>query len=333
MSEILIQRGLPDSILPKETKATRALVLAQPGSTHVATAVGNLLESDGLATELVGLPDRDEAKSIEVVKSVYEVLARFGLARDDVVVGVGGGAVTDVAGFIAGTWMRGVDVVQVPTTLVGAVDAAIGGKTGINFAGKNLVGVFWTPRRVIVDLSTLEALPGYLLREGFAEALKTGLVGDAELAALIGKEGIRADLQDVVKRAVAVKTGLVEDDPLDRGERAFLNFGHTIGHGLEYASTLSHGESVALGMVAAGEISRLRTGFGGLADLEAALASCGLPTRIDGIDAKRVLDLVGMDKKRVGAETRMVLLRDVARPLLQNVGERELALGLQAIGL
>ena len=333
MSEILIQRGLPESILPEETSATRALVLAQPGSTQIATAVGSLLERDGLATELVGLPDRDEAKSIEVVRSVYEVLARFGLDRNDVVVGVGGGAVTDVAGFIAGTWMRGVDVVQVPTTLVGAVDAAIGGKTGINFAGKNLVGVFWMPRRVIVDLATLEALPSYLLREGFAEALKTGLVGDAELTALISEQGVAADLGEVVKRAVAVKTGLVTQDPHDRRERAFLNFGHTIGHGLEYASTLSHGESVALGMVAAGEISRVRTGFRGLDGLEAALASCELPTRIDGIDANRVLDLVGMDKKRVGTETRMVLLRDVAQPVLHYVGEDDLALGLQAIGL
>ena len=333
MTEILIQRGLPDSILPDTSRATRALVLAQPGSTQIAASIATRLEEEGLATEIVGLPDRDEAKSIEVVRSVYDVLARFGLTRDDVIAGVGGGAVTDVAGFVAGTWMRGVDVVQVPTTLVGAVDAAIGGKTGINLAGKNLVGVFWMPARVIVDLGILEALPSYLLREGFAEALKAGLVGDEVLTGLISSEGIAADLHDVVSRAVAVKSRLVETDPRDKGERAFLNFGHTIGHGLEYASTLSHGESVALGMVAASEISRRRVGFGGLEEVEAALVSCGLPTRIDGIDRTRVLDLVAKDKKRVGNETMMVLLRGVAHPTLDHVTERDLASGLGAIGL
>ncbi len=332
-TEVLIGEGLPDEILPTDTAATRVAVLTQPGSTRVATEVGERLENQGMSVEIVGLPDRDDAKSLEVVSSVYDVLAKFGLNRSDAVVGVGGGAVTDVAGFVAATWMRGVTSIYVPTTLVGAVDAAIGGKTGVNFAGKNLVGAFWMPLRVIVDLNVMRSLPGYLIREGLAEAYKTGLVGDPELASTIRSSGLSAPLGQVIEKSVAVKTRIVAEDPREAGSRAFLNFGHTLGHGIEFASTLSHGESVAVGMVAACEISAQHVGFGDASAVVSALLACDLPVAVEGIDRARVLDLVSSDKKRDSDGVRMVLLEEIGRPTLRHVETDDLVRGLAAVGI
>jgi 3-dehydroquinate synthase len=291
------------------------------------------LRESGLQVEVIGLPDREEAKTLVVAGSVYEALARFGLGRHDTVLGVGGGSVSDVAGFVAGTWLRGVEVIHIPTTLLASVDAAIGGKTGANLAGKNLVGVFWHPTRVIVDVETLESLPTTLRREGLAEALKAGLVGDRDLFELLEREGESAALDEVVSRAASVKVRVVGEDEKDTGLRAILNFGHTIGHAIEYASPLSHGESVAVGMVAAGRVSEQRLRFQGLERIIAAIDGLGLPTRVEGLERARVEDLLRHDKKRDAGGIRMVLLRALADPVIEHVGEEEIDLGLDAIGL
>lgn len=308
-------------------------ILTQPAATDVATQVSRRLKESGLACEIIGLPDRDEAKTLDVAASVYETLARFGLARLDTIVGVGGGSTTDLAGFVAGTWLRGVEVVQIPTTLLGAVDASIGGKTGVNVGGKNLVGVFWHPSRVIIDLEILGRLPTYLTKEGMAEAYKSGLIGDSELVSIIRERGLRAPLGQVVDHAVRVKARIVDEDERDHGVRAHLNFGHTIGHAVEFASALSHGESVALGMVAAAHISQDLVGFTETADVTRTLERLGLPTMVSGIDAARVLDLIEMDKKRDAGGLRMVLLSAIAKPKLMHVREGDLRKGLAAIGL
>jgi 3-dehydroquinate synthase len=291
------------------------------------------LRDEGLGVEVIGIPDREEAKTLEVAGSVYEALARFGLSRQDTVVGVGGGSVSDLAGFVAGTWLRGVEVVHVPTTLLAAVDAAIGGKTGVNLAGKNLVGLFWHPTRVIVDVTTLEGLPTTLRREGLAEALKTGLVGDRGLFELLEKDGEGAPLDEVVKLAAAVKVRVVGEDERDTGLRTILNFGHTIGHAVEYASPLSHGEAVAVGMVAASRISEERLRFQGMERVTSAIEALGLPTRVEGLERARVEDLLRHDKKRDAGGIRMVLLRAPGDPVIEHVGEKEVDLGLDVIGL
>jgi 3-dehydroquinate synthetase len=241
--------------------------------------------------------------------------------------------VTDLAGFVAGTWLRGVEVVHVPTTLLAAVDAAIGGKTGVNLAGKNLVGLFWHPTRVIVDVTTLEALPTSLRREGLAEALKTGLVGDRDLFELLERDGEGASLDEVVKLAAAVKVRVVGEDERETGLRAILNFGHTIGHAVEYSSPLSHGEAVAVGMVAACRISEARLRFQGMERVTAAIEALGLPTRVEGLERARVEDLLRHDKKRDAGGIRMVLLRAPGDPVVEHVAEEEIDLGLEAIGL
>ncbi len=332
-TEVLIDSTLPKPLLPERADRVRVAVLTQPGPTHIALRVSEALKSQGLKVEVVGLPDRDEAKTLDVAQSVYETLARFGLGRGDTVVGVGGGSVTDLAGYVAATWLRGVEVVHVPTTLLGAVDASIGGKTGVNLAGKNLVGAFWHPTRVAIDVSVLDRLPPSLTREGMAEVLKAGLIGDRELFELLRSRGKDADLRQIVRRAVAVKARIVAEDERETGVRAHLNFGHTIGHAIEFASPMSHGESVALGMVAAARISEKLLGFGHAEGVETTIEMFGLPVDIGGLDHNRIHDLLRLDKKRDSRGLRMVLLRDVGEPTLEHVDRADVEVGLSAIGL
>ncbi len=332
-TEVLIDNGRPGRLLPDRPGRTRVAILTQPAATPLALDLTAVLESQGLVCEVIGLPDRDEAKTLEVAGSVYEALASFGLSRFDTILGVGGGSATDLAGFVGGTWLRGVEVVHMPTTLLGAVDAAIGGKTGINVAGKNLVGVFWNPSRVIIDVDQLSRLPAYLIREGMAEAYKAGLVGDAELAELIHREGLSAPLQEVVTRAVRVKAEIVSRDYTEQGVRAHLNFGHTIGHALEFGSPLSHGECVGLGMVAAARISEKLADFPHSRRVTETVGRLGLPVRVDGLDLARLHDLLTKDKKRDASGLRMVLLRNVGDPYLAHVDSAFIDLGLAAIGL
>jgi 3-dehydroquinate synthase len=332
-TEVIVGEGLPDRLLPENPERKMAVILTQPAATSRALEISRRLGDEGVSSEVIGLPDRDEAKTLGVAATVYEALARIGLTVHDTVIGVGGGSVTDLAGFVAGTWLRGIEVIHFPTTFLGAIDAAIGGKTGVNIGGKNLVGVFWHPARVVVDTLLLEQLPTGLIREGLAEAYKAGLVGNPELASLITREGMSAPIDEVVSHALAVKTRLVDLDPLDRGVRALLNFGHTIGHAVEYASPLSHGESVSLGMVAASRVSERRAGFHHHRQLTETLQGLGLPIVVEGLDRARVLDLVRQDKKRDGEGSRMVLLRSIGDAFVTSVDADDLEIALSAIGV
>ena len=333
VTEVIIGRGLPDSILPERDQRVRAAVLTQPGANRHALDVAGLIEAQGAEVEVIGLPDRDEAKTLEVARTVYEALARFGVSRHDTIVGVGGGSVTDLGGYVAGTWLRGVESVYVPTTLLAAVDAAIGGKTGVNLGGKNLIGVFWHPTRVIVDVSILEELPPNLRREGLAESLKSGLVGDSELFALLERDGERAGLEEVVIRTTRVKRAIVDADERELSQRALLNLGHTVGHAVEFASTLSHGESVAIGTVAAAFVSERMLGFSESERVRQAVSNLGLPVAVDGIDRARVVDLIRYDKKRDSEGLRMILLRSVGEAVVEHVDDGDLEIGLSAVGL
>ncbi len=332
-TEVVVDRGLPRTVLPRRPERSRVAILAQPASAELALEIARALAKDGISPEVIEVPDRDEAKTLAVATAIYENLARFGLSREDTVVGVGGGAVTDLAGFIAGTWLRGVEAVYVPTTLLGAIDASIGGKTGVNLAGKNLIGVFWHPARVLIDLDVMESLSPTLLREGLSEAIKAGLVGDEALFALLERRGLEAPIEEVISRAIAVKATIVNEDERERGSRAFLNFGHTLGHAIEFASALSHGEAVALGMSAAVAVSEAKVGFAHGGRVRNALLRIGLPVTVEGLDRARVRDLLEHDKKRDRSGLRMALLEDLALPALVPVTEADIDLGLAAIGL
>ena len=332
-SEILIGRRLPAPLLPPSERRRAAAVLTQPGARPAADHVEELLRGQGTEVSVsLMLPDREAAKTVRTAEMAYQRLAAANLGRDDVIVGVGGGAVTDLAGFVAATWLRGVECVLVPTTLLAAVDAAIGGKTGVNVAGKNLVGAFWHPSRVAVSLRILEELPEELLREGAAEAVKAGFIADPRLAELFDRYGLRAPLGEVVRRAAAVKTEVVAGDFREAGRRAILNFGHTIGHGVEAACGMPHGLAVAVGMAAAAEVSARRYGFDPML-VRGPLQKLGLPTQAPPVDREDVMTLISRDKKRTAHGLRMVLLREIGDPVVEHVGPEEVDLGLAAVGL
>lgn len=317
-------------LLPESQGREAAVFLCQPGT---PAGIARKLAADvGLRTAIHELPDREAAKDLAVLGEVYDVLAEHNLGRGDTVIGVGGGAVTDVAGFAAATWLRGVESVLVPTTLLAAVDAAIGGKTGINRNGKNLVGAFWLPSRVFVDLEVLGSLDESLLREGAAEVVKAGLLGDPEILSEYESKGLAADLEVVVPRAIRVKADVVQADPRESDRRAILNFGHTIGHAVELLAPMAHGHAVSVGMAAAAVISNHRYGFDHrwLTDL---LFSLGLPIASAGLSVDAAMDLVARDKKRTSAGVRMVLLRGVGDPVVELVGPDEIELGMRSVGL
>lgn len=289
------------------------------------------LRDAGLAFELATIRPGEESKSLPVVQTLYEIFSKHSLSRDSIVVALGGGVVGDVAGFAAGTWMRGIRWVICPTTLAAAVDSAIGGKTGVNFGGvKNLIGVFLPPSAVVVDPDCLKTLPDRELRAGLAECVKHALltsaaeVGwlEANVAAIgAGESGVMAEL---IERNLRIKGRIVEADPREQtGARVMLNLGHTIGHAIEGAAAgeLRHGECVALGLVAASRISQ-RAGLLGAdvaSRIETLLAALELPVRLSlSLDQKTVMSALRLDKKRSGRGLRFVLLEGIGKPITRD---------------
>lgn len=298
----------------------RCAVVSQPA---VADHYAGALQRAVPAAEVFLVDDGEEAKSLTTVESLCRRFAAWGLLRADAVVALGGGVVGDVAGFAAATYHRGVDLVQAPTTLLAMVDAAIGGKTGVNLPeGKNLVGAFHQPLAVLADVDTLATLPEHEYRAGLGEVAKYALMGDDALAGLL--RGRRADLlerdpevvSEVVARCAARKAEIVAADPRERtGIRATLNYGHTLAHAVETVGgyTISHGEAVAIGLVFAGELaSALERVDGAVADSHRELvASLGLPTTVpDGADAAELLEVMRRDKKARGGLTFVLLGAD-----------------------
>jgi len=342
---VWIGRGLLgrlDELLPALPGAEAAAVVHAPPVAHVADRVGRALARLGLAVHPMEVPAGEDAKRLDVLAGLYERLAQVPTHRADPVVAVGGGATTDVAGFAAATWLRGVPLVNVPTTLLGMVDAAIGGKTGIDLpAGKNLVGAFHQPLAVVADLDALAGLPPVEVRSGLAEVAKAGLVGDPGLvAALAGVAGPAAAgdpeaLAPLVEAAVRVKVAVVAADereaaagPAAEGamSRLILNYGHTLGHALERLAGyrgLRHGEAVALGMVFAARVAEaVGLAAPGLAAGHVELLrAVGLPVGGVQLDPEAVLAAMATDKKHHQGP-RLVLLRDVGAPAIVPAPER-----------
>jgi 3-dehydroquinate synthase len=296
----------------------RAAVVHTAPLAAMAGAAVETLQSAGVAAEAVVVPDGEAAKTAEVAATAWEEFGRLGLTRSDAVVGVGGGAVTDLAGFLAATWTRGVRVVQVPTSLLGMVDAAVGGKTGINTgAGKNLVGAFHPPVAVLADTDALAGLPEAEFRSGLAEVVKCGFIADAAILDLLDADPTgRAATAELVERAVRVKAEAVGEDLYDTGRREFLNYGHTLAHAIERVEDFGwrHGEAVAVGLVFAAELAG-QAGLLPRADVDRhreLVAAMGLPTRYAG-DWDRLQAVMRVDKKARGATLRFVVL-DGRRP-------------------
>lgn len=274
----------------------------------------------------VEVPARDDCKTLAVYADVLSRLAAANLPRDGAVVGLGGGAATDLAGFVAASHLRGVAFYTLPTTLLGMVDAAVGGKTGVNLPeGKNLVGAFWPPRAVWCDTDTLGTLPPEVFREGAAEVYKHGLIADPSLLARVLSPDFRPGgphLEPTLADAVRVKADVVTRDPTEQGERAFLNFGHTLAHALEAATlhAVPHGEAVGYGMHYAARLSRALGG----ADLTGhtlAFLRWQRPRPLPALAFDDVWPYMARDKKADSEGVRFVLLHDLARPYLSRVPE------------
>jgi 3-dehydroquinate synthase len=305
--------------------AERVAVIAPRALAETGEAIRVDLEAQGRSAILIEVPDAEEAKSAEVAAFCWSVLGQSGFTRTDAIVAVGGGATTDLGGFVAATWLRGVAVVHVPTTLLGMVDAAVGGKTGINTAeGKNLVGSFHPPVGVVCDLSALRTLPENDYRAGLAEVVKVGFTHDPAILDLIEADpeaAARADggvTAELVARSVAVKAGVVAADLRESGDREFLNYGHTLGHAIEKNERYRwrHGAAVSVGLVFAAELGRLagRTDPDLAARHRTVLGSLGLPTRYRSDMWGRLYDTMQVDKKTRGSTLRFVVLDGLARP-------------------
>ncbi|MCS6963364.1 3-dehydroquinate synthase [Thermoflexus sp.] len=289
------------------------------------------LEEAGFSVLEIHLPPGEGTKTLDTAAALYRRLAQGGIGRDGILVGLGGGVVLDLAGFVAATYMRGIAFVSIPTTLLAMVDASIGGKTGVDLPeGKNLVGAFYPPRLLLIDPMTLRTLPPAEWRNGMAEVVKAALIGDPALWQQFQRDPARwaampegEPLLDLLTRAIAVKVRVVEQDPLEtRGEREVLNLGHTFGHAFERVSgyRVPHGEAVAAGMVAAAALSA-RLGLLEDVDLphhlERVLEGIRLPTRWRawlaryGVDAtpEQVIAAMGTDKKRRGGRLRFVVIQ------------------------
>lgn len=276
----------------------------------------------------IEIPDAEDAKTVEVLNYCWTVLGDNGFTRSDALVAVGGGTTTDLAGFVAATWLRGVPIVQVPTTLLGMVDAAVGGKTGINTAaGKNLVGAFHEPAAVICDLDTLAELPHPEMVSGMAEVIKCGLIADPVILEIVQSSPqavLKADsdaLREVVLRAIQVKADVVGADFRESLDvqlgREVLNYGHTLGHAIERNERYRwrHGPAISVGMVYVAELSRLAGRLSDdVVDLHRELlGAVGLPITYDG-QFPALLEAMQRDKKTRGDTLRFVILSDVARP-------------------
>ena len=281
------------------------------------------------------LPDGETHKTLEHAGEVFGALGALGASRDATVLALGGGVIGDLAGFAAACWMRGIDFVQMPTTLLAMVDSSVGGKTGVNLpSGKNLIGAFHQPRAVVADTATLATLPAREYRAGLAEVVKYGAIADPVFFAWLERAAAALDarepraLADAIAASCRHKAAIVARDEFEQGERALLNFGHTFGHALETAdgyTGLLHGEAVAIGMVLAARLSAA-IGRAPQADadrLAALLAALGLPVTPPAHDPAHLLDLMRLDKKNLGGRLRLVLWRGVGQAeVVDDVPER-----------
>jgi len=344
--DVVIGRGiLLDTIegtLPPA--AQKVLIVHQPALSTAAGQLREALSTGERQVLLAEIPDAEAGKRVEVAAFCWQIMGQADFTRTDVVVGFGGGAVTDLAGFVAATWLRGVEIVQLPTSVLAMVDAGIGGKTGINTnEGKNLVGAFWPPRAVVCDLELLDSLSTNERTAGFAEVVKAGFIWSPEILDLIEKDAAAAvDPQTeafarCMELAVRMKAEVVGKDLREAGLREVLNYGHTLGHAIEYAERYQwrHGAAVSVGMMYAAELSRLA---GRLSDdavdrHRSILTSLGLPITYRANAWKGLLATMRRDKKARGDMLRFIVLDDIARPtVMQAPDESLLFAAYQEIG-
>jgi len=288
------------------------------------------LKAAGFAPVFISQPAGEKSKTLKNVQACYEQLAKHRIERGSFVVALGGGVVGDLAGFVAATYLRGIDFVQVPTTLLAQVDSSVGGKVGVNLpAGKNLVGAFHQPKLVLCDLDTLRTLSAREFRAGLAEVIKYGIIYDPKLFARLERDLPKllqlhpATLTAVIARCCQIKAEVVGQDEKETGLRAILNFGHTLGHGLEAISkygTYLHGEAISIGQVAAAKISQGKTGLSAkeAARITALFKNAGLPTsvKLTPGQTRRLFTAMQLDKKVTAGQINFVLAKKIGQVII-----------------
>ena len=325
--------------------ATKVLIIhARPLSARAA-ALAEHLRSLGYEVATADHPDAEAGKAIEVVAGLWDTCGHLQLGRKDAIIAMGGGATTDMAGFVAATWLRGVTLINVPTTLLGMVDAAVGGKTGINTSvGKNLVGSFYPANAVIADMSLLATLPREDLAAGAAEVIKCGFIADPEILRIVGEtspeillDPSSEQLAEITTRAITVKARVVSADLTEGGLREILNYGHTLAHAIERANdyTWRHGDAVAVGCCFAARLSAQRGLLGAeeVALHDELFARVGLPTRYEDSSLEELTHIMASDKKVRRGILRFVLLDGIAYPSTLAVEPNELVAPARAIGI
>ena len=340
-TDLNFENHLPDTLDP----GGAALVTDSNVGPAYAAAVAERLEKAGWkVVEVIEIPAGEESKSIETYSLVVSRLAESGLTRDGTIFALGGGVVGDLGGFVAGTYMRGVGFVQLPTSLLAMVDSSVGGKVGVDLPeGKNLVGAFVRPKAVLADLEWLETLPDREISCGLAEVIKMGLLAGGDFFdALEALDGASSRdhkvLQTLIAHSVRFKAEVVAEDEFEGGRRAVLNYGHTIGHGLEAAAgyELAHGEAISAGMVAAARLTNQRYGEDRVALHEDLLKTAGLPTKVPKVTVDGVISMMGRDKKRRASDGvgghRFVMLEDIGRPVWDvPVSDEEVRGAIEAV--
>ncbi|WP_309079823.1 3-dehydroquinate synthase [Zhihengliuella sp.] len=333
---VVVGNGLLDRLPGILGERVRKVLVIHPRALRATgDAVKAELDGAGLTALTAEIPDAEEGKHIQVAAFCWQVLGQNDFTRSDAIVAVGGGAVTDVAGFVAATWLRGVRVVHLPTTLLGMVDAAVGGKTGINTSeGKNLVGAFHPPAAVLADLDSLQTLPRNELVTGLAESVKCGFIADPRILEIIEADPAKVsepgspELREIVERSIRVKAEVVSEDLKESGRREMLNYGHTLAHAIELAERyqMRHGAAVSIGLAFAAELARSVGRIDDeLADRHrAVLESLGLPTTYRGDRWAALLDGMKRDKKARGDLLRFVVLDGLARPGILDVPDTSL---------
>lgn len=326
---VVIGRNVLDDLLPLLAGCERVAIIHPGALTVSAQAIEAELVSAGHGTITIEIPEGEEAKTSQVAAFCWDALAASGFTRTDAIVSLGGGATTDLAGFVSATWLRGVPLVHIPTTLLAMVDAAVGGKTGINLdAGKNLVGAFYSPRGVLCDMNALSTLPENDLRAGMAEVVKVGLTSDPSITAdILADPAAAVDpdgdlLADLIRRAVQVKADVVAADFLEDPSaaeigREILNYGHTFGHAIEKVEHYRwrHGAAVSVGLVYVAELAYLagRLDEAKVAEHRAVLDALGLPTQYTGSNWPALLEAMALDKKARGRSLRFVIMTDAGQ--------------------
>lgn len=312
------------------------------GRNKVAVIASEKLELK-IDLPIIRIPDGESGKSPDVIVNIWQKLGELGLNRNDLIIGIGGGTVTDLAGFAAATWLRGIDWVAIPTTVAGMVDAAIGGKTGINSShGKNLIGSFHSPAAVLIDLDWIETLSERDIAAGMAEVVKCGFIADPKILDLLAHKSLKdvcndRELQmELIHRAVSVKANVVSQDFKESFLREILNYGHTLGHAIEKHSNyqLRHGEAVSIGMCFAAELAKIKVNLSEqiVEQHYAVLKALKLPTKYQASAWPELLAAMSLDKKTKSGTLRFVAIDDVGKCVrIESPTSDELAIAYERI--